>query len=246
MVTPVIGISMYLEQSARWGDWEMPAVLLPAAYVHLVQQAGGRAVLLPADVPEAAAEVLAGLDGVIVAGGGDVAPERYGARRDPRTGPADPQRDAWELALVEGALAYGLPLLGICRGMQLLNVACGGTLLQHLDGHRGPAGRMGEHVVTPLAGTRLAEIFPAPTAVPTYHHQAVDVLAPRLTASARAQDGTVEAVELAGPVFTLGVQWHPEMGADTRLAEAFIRATARPGTPGPPAVCSPAAGSPPR
>ncbi|MFC9425031.1 gamma-glutamyl-gamma-aminobutyrate hydrolase family protein [Streptomyces sp. NPDC056987] len=226
---PLIGISSYLEESAAWGVWELPAALLPAGYHRLVQRAGGTAVLLPPDDPDTAAAVVARLDGVVIAGGPDVRPARYGAKTDPRTGPPALERDAWELALIEAALASGTPLLGICRGMQLLNVALGGTLVQHVDGHTSPTvGSFGSHPVKPLPGTRYAALVPEESAVPTYHHQTVDRLGAGLTASAFAADGTVEAVELPDPRPVLGVQWHPEMGEDTRVMSWLVRAASKP------------------
>lgn len=219
MTAPLIGISTYVEEDVRWGVWRQPAALLPVGYHRLVQAAGALAVLLPPDpAPGAAATAAARLDGLVVAGGPDVEPGRYGADRDPRTGPPAPERDAWELALVEAALDRGVPLLGVCRGMQLLNVALGGTLVQHLDGHAGPPGTFGEHRVLPVPGTELARILPGPLSVPTYHHQAVDRLGTGLTAGAHALDGTVEALEAPdAAAWTLGVQWHPESGTDLRV-----------------------------
>jgi len=224
-VPPLIGVSTYLETGTRWGVWELEAALLPAGYPRLVQRAGGLAALLPPDAPERAAQAVARLDGLVVAGGPDVDPARYGAERDPRTGPPAPARDAWELALIEAALAARLPLLGICRGMQLLNVALGGTLVQHLDGHAEVVGVFGGHPVRPVPGTRYAAAVPEETTVPTYHHQAVDRLGRGLIPSAHAADGTVEAIELPSPApWVLGVQWHPEMGEDPRVMRALIRA----------------------
>ncbi|MDQ0797370.1 gamma-glutamyl-gamma-aminobutyrate hydrolase family protein [Streptomyces sp. B1I3] len=227
MHRPLIGVTTYLEPAARWGVWELPAAVLPAAYPRLVQRSGGLAVLLPPDSPEQAAAVVARLDGLVVAGGADIDPGLYGAERDFRTGPPAPERDAWEPALLRAAMRAGIPVLGICRGMQLLNVALGGTLIQHLDGHAGPfgkAGVLGEHVVTPVEGTLYASVAPGEASVPTYHHQAVDRLAPGLVASAHAADGTVEAVELPGAQWVLGVQWHPEMGDDLRVVRALVEA----------------------
>ncbi|MEE1929151.1 gamma-glutamyl-gamma-aminobutyrate hydrolase family protein [Streptomyces sp. TRM 70351] len=226
MPAPLIGVSTYLEDSVRWGVWHQPAALLPAAYHRLVQGAGALAALLPPDpAPGAAAAVAARVDALVIAGGPDVDPARYAARRDPRTGPPAGRRDAWELALIDAALASGVPLLGVCRGMQLLNVAFGGTLVQHLDGHGGPPGVFGTHRVAPVPGTLLGRLLDGPVDVPTYHHQAVGALGAGLTASAHAADGTVEAVERAGgDGFVLGVQWHPEAGTDLRVLRALVRA----------------------
>ncbi|MFG2950656.1 gamma-glutamyl-gamma-aminobutyrate hydrolase family protein [Streptomyces adustus] len=222
---PLIGVSTYLEPAVRWGVWELEAALLPAGYPRLVQRAGGLAAMLPPDGPEHAAATVARLDGLVVAGGPDVEPVRYGAEPDPRTGPPARARDAWELALIEAALAARVPLLGICRGMQLLNVAAGGTLVQHLDGHAEVVGAFGLHPVKPVPGTLYAGIVPEETAVPTYHHQAVDRLGTDLVASAYAADGTVEAIELpASAGWVLGVQWHPEMGEDLRVLRALVTA----------------------
>ncbi|MGY4927576.1 gamma-glutamyl-gamma-aminobutyrate hydrolase family protein [Streptomyces sp. 900105755] len=222
---PLIGVSTYLEAGARWGAWELEAALLPAGYPRLVQRAGGLAAMLPPDAPEHAAATVARLDGLVIAGGPDVEPVRYGAEPDPRTGRPAPVRDAWELALIDAALAAGVPLLGICRGMQLLNVALGGTLVQHIDGHAEVPGVFGRHPVKPVPGTLYAGTVPEEASVPTFHHQAVDRLGAGLVASAYAADGTVEAVELpAGHGWVLGVQWHPEMGEDLRVMRALVAA----------------------
>ncbi|RSS76909.1 gamma-glutamyl-gamma-aminobutyrate hydrolase family protein [Streptomyces sp. WAC06614] len=226
MSRPLIGITTYVESSTRFGVWDgVPTVLTPTGYHRLVQAAGGAAVLLPPDEPGSAAEVLSRVDGLVVAGGPDVDPARYGAERDPRTGPPATERDAWELALIGAALAADVPVLGICRGMQALNVALGGTLIQHLDGHIETPGRMSWHPVTPVPGTRYAALVPEEAQVPTYHHQAVDRLGRGLVVSAHAADGTVEAVELPDPDrWVLGVQWHPERDEDTRVMAALVEA----------------------
>ncbi|UNO43704.1 gamma-glutamyl-gamma-aminobutyrate hydrolase family protein [Streptomyces sp. MST-110588] len=226
---PLIGISTYLAEDARWGVWAQPAALLPAAYHQLVQRSGGLAALLPPGDPATAARTVARLDGLVIAGGPDVEPVRYGADPHPRTGPPDRARDAWELALIDAALTSGVPLLGICRGLQLLNVALGGTLVQHVDGHAGPPGVFASHTVEPVPGTLLETLLPGPVTVPAYHHQAVDRLGAGLRPSAYAADGTVEALEAAGPGpsgrgFALAVQWHPEAGDDARLTDALIAA----------------------
>ncbi|MET9578401.1 gamma-glutamyl-gamma-aminobutyrate hydrolase family protein [Streptomyces massasporeus] len=223
----MIGVSTYLESGARWGVWELEAALLPVGYPRLIQRAGGLAAMLPPDDTRYAAEAVARLDGLVIAGGPDVEPVRYGAEREPRTGPPAPERDAWELALIEAALAARVPLLGICRGMQLLNVALGGTLVQHIDGHAEAVGVFGGHAVKPVPGSLYAGVVPEETFVPTYHHQAVDRLGEGLVPTAYAADGTVEAVELPSADWVLGVQWHPEMGEDVRVMRALVEAATK-------------------
>ena len=226
---PLVGISTYLEDDTRWGAWRMRAAVLPVGYPQLVQQAGGLAVMLPPDRdPDAAARVVARLDALVVAGGPDVDPARYGAERDEKCGPSSPERDDWELALIGAAIEARLPVLGICRGMQLLNVAFGGTLRQHMEGHTGQPGVFGEHPVRPEPGTELGRILPEPVRVPTFHHQAVERLGRGLVPSAWAEDGTVEAVEAPeAAAWTLGVQWHPEAGDDVRVMRALTEAAAQ-------------------
>ncbi|MCX5197743.1 gamma-glutamyl-gamma-aminobutyrate hydrolase family protein [Streptomyces sp. NBC_00249] len=227
MPRPLIGITTYVEESTRYNVWDLPTALVPSDYYQLVQAAGGAAVLLPPDEPGRAAEVLSRLDGLIVSGGPDVDPVHYGAPRDPRTGPAATVRDEWELALIGAALDTGMPLLGICRGMQALNVALGGTLVQHIDGHVHTPGVTSWHPVRPVAGTRYAELVPEEADVPTYHHQAVERLGRGLVVSAYALDGTVEAIEDPDRGrWVLGVQWHPERDKDTRVMASLVEAAA--------------------
>jgi putative glutamine amidotransferase len=226
---PLIGLSAYCEE-ARWAYWHAPAVLLPANYADQVAAAGGVPVLLP-PLPGVAAAVDR-LDGLLLTGGGDIDPGRYGAQPDPRTGRVSAPRDAAELELLDAAMGAGLPVLGVCRGMQLLNVARGGTLCQHLPddaGHAPVPGTFGSHAVRVAAGTRLAGILGANgdgVDVPTAHHQAVDRLGEGLVATAWAADGVIEAVEpgAAGDPFLLAVQWHPEAGTDPRVIEALVAA----------------------
>ncbi len=209
-----------------------PAVLLPLNYAERVAAAGGIPVLLP-PLPDVAGAVDR-LDGLLLTGGGDIDPGRYGAEPHPRTVRVSVPRDAAELELLGAAMAAGLPVLGVCRGMQLVNVARGGTLRQHLPadaGHTPAPGTFGSHPVRVAAGTRLAGILGANGSgvdVPTAHHQAIDRLGDGLVAAAWAEDGVIEAVEpgAAGDRFLLAVQWHPEAGTDPRLIEALVAAAA--------------------
>ena len=227
---PVIGLTAYCEK-ARWSHWDRPAVLLPANYAEQVAAAGGIPVLLP-PLPGIAAAV-SRLDGLLLTGGGDIDPGRYGAQPDPRTSRVSAPRDAAELEALDAAVAAGKPVLGVCRGMQLLNVARGGTLCQHLPagaGHTPVPGTFGSHPVKVAAGTRLAGILGANGSavdVPTAHHQCIDRLGDGLVATAWAEDGIIEAVERDhdGDPFLLAVQWHPEAGTDPRLIEALIAAS---------------------
>jgi putative glutamine amidotransferase len=257
MSAPVIGLSAYAE-AAQWAVWQAPAALLPISYVDQVTEAGGVPVLLP-PVP-GVASALSRLDGLILTGGGDVDPAGYGAEPDPRTSRVQPERDQAELELLAAALADGLPVLGICRGMQLLNVARGGTLYQHLPeegGHRPAPGTFGSHPVRLDPGSRLASILRPGSGghpgrgqaggeadltldVPTAHHQGIARLGDGLVAVAWAQDGLIEAVELAPGSgrhsFALGVQWHPEASQDRRLVSALVMAAADGHAPGSPLI----------
>jgi putative glutamine amidotransferase len=232
---PVIGISSYSQQ-ARWGAWDDQAILLPRRYADKITQAGGVPVLLP---PVAGiSDALRRLDGLVLSGGGDVDPARYGAERDAACGPASAVRDEAELDLCTAAMSSGLPLLGICRGLQVINVALGGTLHQHLpdvvghDGHSPREGAYDRHNVTVAASSDLARVLGRSEAeVPTHHHQAIDKIGRGLVATAWADDGIIEAVEfdhsgLSAPAM-LAVQWHPEVGDDLSLFEWLVAAAAR-------------------
>jgi putative glutamine amidotransferase len=212
-----------------------------------VTEAGGVPVLLP-PVP-GIARALGGLDGLILTGGGDIDPAAYGAEPDPRTSRVHAERDQAELELLAAALATGLPVLGICRGMQLLNVGRGGTLRQHLPsraGHRPAPGTFGSHPVRLAPASRLASILsPGETPagltldVPTAHHQGIERLGDGLVPVAWARDGLIEGVELPPGTgqhpFIVAVQWHPEAGQDRRLVSALVDAAAgRPGRGSPP------------
>lgn len=224
-VRPLIGISTYREP-ARWGTWDTTAVLLPATYVDAVAAAGGSPVLLPTGA--VGPEVVGRLDGLVVAGGADVDPARYGQAPGPYTVRTRPDRDATESGLLAAALEQRLPVLAICRGMQLLNVVLGGDLVQHLPGEPGVLthdpgpGRFADHEVTVQAGSRVAALLGERVLAHCHHHQALDRVASDLTVTARAEDGTIEAVEGTSGGFCVGVQWHPEAGRDRRLFEALV------------------------
>jgi putative glutamine amidotransferase len=232
-MAPTIGITTY-HTNANWRGWSEQGAMLPWTYVTAIRDNGGRPVLLPpgGDAAEAEATVEV-LDAVVIAGGGDIDPAIYGAARHPKTEVTAPDRDAWELAIAESAIRMGVPLLGICRGMQMLNVACGGTLHQHvpdLVGHSDHVGNVlgfGSHKVRVTSGRTVTHILPGGEyfEVPTHHHQAVDKLGDGLTAVAWADDGIIEAVEAISPHdFIVGVQWHPEQGSDPRLFSALVAA----------------------
>ena len=224
---PLIGITTYREQ-ARWGTWDVPAILLPASYADAVAGAGGEPVLLPTG--GISADVVARLDGLVVAGGADVDPARYGRPAGRHTTVLRPERDESELVALQAALDRDLPLLAICRGMQLLNVALGGDLVQHLPDventgiHDPGPGRYHRREVRTEPGSRLHRLLGPSAAVACHHHQALAGIAPELSPSAWAEDGVVEAVEAAGRRFCVGVQWHPEEGVDHRLFAAHVAA----------------------
>ena len=231
---PVIGITTYVER-AQWGSWDRDAALLPHSYVAAVVAAGGAPVLLP-PVPDAAAAVAATLDGLLISGGADVDPALYGQDAHATTDRPRTDRDSWEAALLHEALDRRIPVLAICRGLQVLNVALGGTLHQHLpevcghDGHRPVPGTYGTSSVEVVAGTQLAALIGEVAEVPCHHHQAVDRVADGLVVAGRATDGTVEAMELADPDrWVVAVQWHPEDSADGRLFTALVAEAHRSG-----------------
>jgi putative glutamine amidotransferase len=229
-MTPVIGITAYVEQTA-FTAWELRAALIPYWYVQRVTDAGALPVVVP---PVPGSEVLLDrLDGLILSGGADIAPETYGAQRDPATRDLRPDRDAAELPLARAALDRDLPVLGICRGMQLLAIACGGSLHQHLPDlaraglpqvdHCPKPGSFGSHAVRFAEHSRLHRLLGEVEVVPTHHHQAVADPG-SLTVTGWAEDGVVEAVEDPERPFLLGVQWHPEAGDDPRLFDALVAA----------------------
>ncbi len=231
---PLIGLTTYRER-AQWGVWDQSADLLPVMYADAIARAGGVPVLLPpaTDDPDAAQVTVARLDGLVVSGGADVDPHRYGEEPHPQTASWRVDRDAWELALLTAAAAADLPTLGVCRGMQVMAVAAGGTLEQHTPdvvGHEehSPGGAaFGAVEVSAMRSSLLHSILGPAATVHCHHHQSVRSH-PGYMAVAHANDGTLEAMELPGTEdgarFCLGVQWHPEMGRDQRLFDALVRA----------------------
>lgn len=223
---PVVGITSYA-QDARWGVWHLPAALVPLAYVDAVEAAGGRALVIP-PAEEDIEQTLDPLDAIVFSGGADVDPSRYGAAAHPETDVPQTRRDAGELALLQAALARDMPTLAICRGFQLLNVARGGDLVQHLpeavghDVHKQVPGEFAVHPVEVKDGSRLASIVGATPDVTSHHHQALGRVGEGLVECAWAADGTLEAVEDPSQRFLVGVQWHPEASEDAALFEALV------------------------
>jgi len=231
MVRPVVGITTYVTR-ASFGVWDADAVLVPADYVNAVERAGGRPLLVPPS-DDGVEETLDALDGLIFSGGSDLDPELYGQEPHPETVGIVGARDRAELALLTAALARELPVLAICRGAQVLNVARGGDLVQHLpevvgnERHKDTAGEFAEHDVTLEDGTRLGSLLGKREPVKSHHHQGFGRLGDGLRVAARAEDGVVEAIEDPARRFALGVLWHPEAGEDLRLFEALVEEAAR-------------------
>jgi putative glutamine amidotransferase len=237
MTRPVIGICTAIER-AQWSVWDQPAALLPLAYVEAVQRAGGLVAMLPpdpllADDPQPALELI---DGLILAGGADIDPASYAQQAHPETVGTVPERDAFELALARGAIARDMPVLGICRGMQLINVACGGTLVQHLperfghEEHRRVPGSFdgAEHDVILTEGSLAARAAGETVHMSkSHHHQGVELLGEGLLVSGTSMlDELPEAIELRDASFVLGVQWHPEADLESSVVGALVVAAA--------------------
>ncbi|GGS43660.1 gamma-glutamyl-gamma-aminobutyrate hydrolase family protein [Actinokineospora fastidiosa] len=229
---PVIGITTYLEHST-FGIWETEAAVLHRAYVESVRAVGGNAVLLP-PIGDWRAETVDWLDGLVLSGGADIDPARYGQIPHPTTGTPQPMRDDAEFALTEAALAIDLPLLAVCRGMQVLNVVLGGTLHQHTpertgtNDHQPEVAMYGKTEVALAPGSRLESILGKRVQVACHHHQSLDRVGAGIAVTATAADGTVEGIELPASRFAVGVQSHPEQNADdTRLFAALVKAADR-------------------
>ena len=228
-----VGICAAVER-VRWGVWDQEVAMAPRSYATAVQRAGAIALLLPPDprAGDAPERFLDRVDALIVSGGADVDPASYGAEPHPETRGTWPERDAFEVALVRAAIERELPVLGVCRGMQILNVACGGTLVQHLpdvvghDEHRHTPGAFGDHGVRVDLGSLAAAAAGAElVTVKSHHHQGVDRLGLGLIASGRSVgDDVIEAIELPGGGFVLGVLWHPEEDVRDRVVGALVDA----------------------
>ena len=227
MARPVVGITTYVEEAA-WGHWRLPAALIPQMYVEMLERAGARPLLVPPS-EDGVEETLDALDGLLLSGGADLDPDSYGAEPHAETNGTRPARDRAELALLQGALARDMPVLAVCRGSQILNVARGGDLVQHLpevvghEEHRAVVGVFSEHPVRIEEGSHLAAAAGAEHApVKSHHHQGIGRVGEGLREVAWAEDGTVEALEDPAQRFALGVLWHPEAGEDARLFAALV------------------------
>lgn len=229
MTRPVIGISTYRDQ-ARFGAWNTTTDLLPANYAQSVEAAGAVVVLLPPQ-SSGATEIVARLDALVIAGGADIDPARYGAIPHPMTETARLDRDLWEWALLDAAEAAEIPVLGICRGMQLMAAKAGGSLEQHLPdvvghGEHSPApGAFGWTPIRTTPGSLVHHLVGDQLQVNCHHHQAV-ARHPGFEVTARAADGTIEAIENPERPFWLAVQWHPENGDDYGLFRGLVAAAA--------------------
>jgi putative glutamine amidotransferase len=224
---PIVGITTYVTP-AKWSYWDLRAALVPAQYVESVERAGGRPLLVPPS-EEGLEETLDSLDGLIFSGGSDLEPEMYGQEAHEETGGVVRHRDEAELALLSAALERDMPVLAICRGSQVLNVALGGDLVQHLpevvgdEKHKHTPGVFADHDVEVEPGTRIGGLLGDHAPVKSHHHQGFGRLGEGLVEAARAEDGTIEAVEDPSRRFALGVLWHPEAGEDMRLFEELVR-----------------------
>ena len=232
---PLIGVTSYLEQ-AQTGVWDVQASFLPRVYLDAVTDVGGIAIVLPPQpaTPEIARSIVARLDGLILSGGADVDPARYGQPAHERTGAPRTDRDAFEAALVEAAIEAQLPLLGICRGAQVINVELGGTLIQHLpdvvgdDRYQAGKGVFNEIDIEVDPGSRIADLLGEDriARASLYHHQAIEELASGVTATSRTADGVIESIELDALPFGVAVQWHPEENREDRRLFAGLVAAA--------------------
>jgi gamma-glutamyl-gamma-aminobutyrate hydrolase PuuD len=230
VASPLIGITAYAEPSVRWGVWDLPAAVIPLAYVTAIEAAGGRALLVPPS-EDAIEETLDALDGILFSGGSDIDPMEYGHDSHPETGNLRPDRDRGELELLRAALERDMPVLAVCRGSQVLNVARGGDLVQHLPDvadekhkhlHKFTGGVYADHEVDVKADTRLGTLLGERAPVKSHHHQGFGRIGDGLVEAAWADDGTLEALEDPSKRFAVGVLWHPEEGEDAALFQALV------------------------
>ena len=228
---PLIGITSYAE-TVQMGVWQEPSAVVPLAYVRAVEHAGGRPIVVP-PIEGAVDETLDALHGVIFSGGGDLDPDLYGAEAHPATDQPKPWRDKPELELLEAALARDMPVLAICRGSQLLNVARGGDLVQHLpeivghDKHKHQPGEFSDHDVSIEQESRLGGLLGEHAPIKSHHHQGMGKLGDGLRAVAWDEDGLVEGLEDPDKRFALGVLWHPEEGEDFALFKGLVEEAQR-------------------
>lgn len=228
MSRPIIGITSELE-AARWGDWIREAVISPVSYTRALERAGAAPVVLAPVPPDSVRSLVEGLDGLVFAGGRDLNPELYDQRRLDETAEPDHRRDRFELALMRAAIEAGLPFLAIGRGLHVLTVARGGTLIQHLPAHRPDRVRYLPHDVLLADDSLLGRLLGSKVQVQAAHHQAPDQIPDGLSITGWSPDDeVVEALEVTGHPFGVGVQWHPESGDDPRLLTALIEAAAEP------------------
>jgi putative glutamine amidotransferase len=242
---PLVGVTTY-RQVTSWWAWERDAALVPGPYLDVIEAAGGQPVLIPPGRPPGPGSadpcqgavisrgdrnaLVGALDGLVLIGGGDIGADRYGQDDDPRNGGSNPPRDDLELGLLDAALGADLPVLAVCRGIQLLNVYLGGDLVQQLpdvlgsNAHQPRPGTFGAITVTTEPGSTVHRLLGERLDVLCCHHQSVGALGRDLVVTARSADGVVEAVELPGRRFVVGVQWHPEEAGDRRLFEALVEA----------------------
>jgi gamma-glutamyl-gamma-aminobutyrate hydrolase PuuD len=241
---PLIGVTTY-RQTTSWWSWERDAALVPGAYLDLVEAAGGQPVLIPppGDRPAGATDqgegigrragfdrLVAALDGLLLIGGGDIDADRYGQADDPRNSGSNDRRDDLELGLLRAALDLDLPILAVCRGLQVLNVLLGGDLVQYLPDRTGSTdhqprpGVFGSVSVVTEEGSTVRRLLGDRATVLCSHHQAIGRPGRGLVVTARSEDGVIEAAELSGFRFVVGVQWHPEESGDRSLFDALVAA----------------------
>lgn len=227
MARPLIGITAYAEPNVRFGVWDVPAALIPLSYIQGIESAGGRALLVPPS-EDGIDETLDAVDGLLFSGGSDIDPAEYGHDPHPETNGLRPERDRAELALLTAALERDMPVLAVCRGSQVLNVARGGDIVQHLpevvgdEKHKHTPGVFADHDVEVKVESRLGSLLGDRAPVKSHHHQGFGRIGAGLVETAWAEDGTLEGLEDPAKRFAVGVLWHPEAGEDAALFRALV------------------------